>query len=39
MNNVPGIHAEPIPEVVRVLTTCTTVEEVFDNLPDVADPA
>lgn len=34
--DLPGIHAEPLPEVVRVLTTCATVEEVYNNLPDVA---
>ena len=34
--DLPGIHTEPLPEVVRVLTTCTTVAEVNDNLPDVA---
>jgi transglutaminase-like putative cysteine protease len=32
---LPGIHAEPLPEVVRVLTTYATVEEVYENLPDV----
>ena len=34
--DLPGIHAEPLAEVVRVLTTCATVEEVYGNLPDVA---
>jgi transglutaminase-like putative cysteine protease len=32
--DLPGIHAEPLPVVVRVLTRCATVEEVFRNLPD-----
>lgn len=31
----PGIHAEPWPEVVDVLTTRTTVQGVFEHLPDV----
>lgn len=30
----PEIWAAPLPLVVRVLTTCATVEEVFDRLPD-----
>lgn len=34
--DLPGIYAEPLAEVVRVLTTCATVEEVCGNLPDVA---
>jgi transglutaminase-like putative cysteine protease len=34
--DLAGIHASPLPEVVRVLTSCTTVEEVYENLPDVA---
>lgn len=33
--DLPGIHAEPLPEVVRVLTTCATVKEVYENLPDI----
>jgi transglutaminase-like putative cysteine protease len=33
--DLPGIHAEPLPAVIRVLTTCATVEEVYDNLPDL----
>ena len=32
---LPGIWSEPLPLVVEVLTRCTTVEEVFDNLPDI----
>lgn len=36
--DLPGILAEPLPEVIRVLTTCATVEEVYDNLPDLAPP-
>jgi transglutaminase-like putative cysteine protease len=34
--DLPGIHAEPLPEVIRVLTSCATVEEMSENLPDVA---
>lgn len=33
--DLPGIHAEPLPEVVRVLTSYATVEEVHENLPDL----
>jgi transglutaminase-like putative cysteine protease len=33
--DLPGIYAEPLPQVVRVLTTCATVAEVYDNLPDL----
>lgn len=29
------IHAEPLPVVIRVLTSCATVAEVYDNLPDL----
>lgn len=34
--DLPGIYAEPLAEVIRVLTSCTTVAEVFAHLPDVA---
>lgn len=34
--DLPGLYAEPLPEVVRVLTGFTTVEEVHCNLPDCA---
>lgn len=34
--DLPGVYAEPLPEVVRVLTTCATVAEVNKHLPDVA---
>ncbi len=33
--DLPEIWAEPLPAVVRVLTELETVEEVYDNLPDV----
>ncbi|MFO0691937.1 MAG: transglutaminase family protein [Polyangiales bacterium] len=33
----PGIHAEPWPEVVEVLTSETTVQGVFEHLPDVGE--
>ncbi len=33
--DLPEILPEPLPEVVRVLTTCATVEEVYENLPDL----
>lgn len=31
----PEIWSEPVPQVVRVLTHYQTVEEVFENLPDI----
>jgi transglutaminase-like putative cysteine protease len=34
--DLPGIFAEPLPVVIRVLTMCATVAEVYDNLPDLA---
>lgn len=34
--DLPGILIEPLPEVIHVLTSCTTVEEVYKNLPDSA---
>lgn len=34
--DLPGILIEPLPEVIQVLTSCTTVEEVYKNLPDSA---
>jgi len=30
----PGIRSSPLPEVVRVLTECRTIEEVYEHLPD-----
>jgi transglutaminase-like putative cysteine protease len=33
--DLPGVFAEPLPEVVAVLTTCTSVAEVYENLPDL----
>ncbi|PKD40591.1 hypothetical protein CWO84_08935 [Methylomonas sp. Kb3] len=33
--DLPGIHAEPLPAVVKALTEHRTVEQVYDNLPDV----
>jgi transglutaminase-like putative cysteine protease len=33
--DLPEIWPEPLPMVIRVLTTCSTVEEVYRNLPDV----
>lgn len=35
--DLPGIRAEPLPAVVKALTENQTVEQVYDNLPDV-DP-
>lgn len=32
--DLSGIHAEPLPAVVRVLTMCATVAEVYEKLPD-----
>ena len=32
---LPEIWSEPMPVVVAVLTRCTTVEQVADNLPDI----
>ncbi|MFA6225461.1 MAG: transglutaminase family protein [Methanoregula sp.] len=32
--DLPGIYAEPFPEVVEVLTRCRDYEEVLRNLPD-----
>ncbi|CAD6879252.1 hypothetical protein [Methylomonas albis] len=34
--DLPGIHAEPLPTVVKALTEYQTVEQVYHNLPDVA---
>ena len=34
--NLPGIWADPMPEVVNVLTRYETVEQVYENLPDIA---
>ena len=33
--DLPEIRSEPLPVVIRVLTTCVTVEEVYRNLPDI----
>jgi len=33
--DIPGILAEPMPEIVKVLTESKTVEEVYLNLPDI----
>jgi len=33
--DLPGIHAEPLPEVIRVLTQSASWQEVADNLPDM----
>ncbi|MFP5393145.1 MAG: transglutaminase-like domain-containing protein [Gammaproteobacteria bacterium] len=33
--DLPGLYAEALPQVVDVLTTCTTVDEVARNLPDL----
>lgn len=32
----PEIYAQPLPEVIQVLTQSTTYQEVADNLPDIA---
>lgn len=34
--DLPEIWPEPLPMVIKVLTECATVQEVYDNLPDVA---
>ena len=34
--DLPEVWAEPLPEVVSVLTSSTTFQEVLDNLPDIA---
>lgn len=34
--DVPGLWAEPMPEVARVLTHYTTIQQVYINLPDLA---
>jgi len=33
--DLPEIWPDPLPVVVQVLTACATVEEVYNNLPDV----
>ncbi len=33
--DLPGIHAEPLPAVIKALTEHQTVEQVYDNLPDI----
>jgi len=33
--DLPGIHAEPLPQVVEVLTRCATVQQVYQQLPDL----
>ena len=37
--DLPGVLTRPLPEVVRVLTTCATVAEVYEHLPDAELPA
>lgn len=34
--DLPGLYADPLPEVIQVLTSSATVEEVHRNLPDRA---
>jgi len=34
--DLPGIHAEPLLEIVKVLTESTTFQDVANNLPDMA---
>lgn len=34
--DIPGIWAEPMPEVVHVLARYETVDQVYENLPDIA---
>lgn len=34
--DLPGLYADPLPEVIQVLTSFATVEEVHRNLPDHA---
>lgn len=33
--DLPGIHADPLPELVEVLTYHSTWREVAENLPDI----
>lgn len=33
--DLPEIWPEPLPEVIRVLTSCTDFQEVAENLPDI----
>lgn len=33
--DLPGIHAEPLPQVVDVLERCVTVQQVYAHLPDL----
>ncbi|CAD6876295.1 NAD(P)H-dependent oxidoreductase [Methylomonas fluvii] len=33
--DLPGIHAEPLPAVIKALTEHQTVEQVYHNLPDI----
>jgi transglutaminase-like putative cysteine protease len=33
--DLPGIWVEPLPEVIRVLTSCENFQEVADKLPDI----
>lgn len=33
--DLPGIHAEPLPQVVEVLMRCATVQQVYEQLPDL----
>ena len=34
--DLPEIWPEPLPVVVKTLTECATVQQVFENLPDIA---
>lgn len=33
--DLPEIWVEPLPEVIRVLTSCVNIQEVANNLPDI----
>jgi len=34
--DVPGVHTEPLPEIVKALTKSATFQDVADHLPDIA---
>ncbi|MDX8396319.1 MAG: hypothetical protein R8K22_07900 [Mariprofundaceae bacterium] len=34
--DVPGVHTEPLPEIVKELTKSATFQDVADHLPDIA---
>jgi hypothetical protein len=34
--DLPGIHAAPLPQVVALLTRCATVQQVYEQLPDLS---